>query len=288
MIFSSAKHLGKTGEVFLVNEHNALLTNSYFSPVLSALKKHLSPENITAKFNLGKGRLTITDYRGYKAITSFEVVRYHNVRWLIIAKKDLDEVLTQQFMEDPQDLYMKIRQNIQNRKIIPVEEVSFPTSKNVVRLDQFKRTSASGDLYTHGVSTCTAVMITLPDTFSYLAHISAYDVLYGGEKTNIVGNILDRIKKYEVPDYLLRDLRVYIITPHIQFDKNILKELVKQGLLLSQIYVAKNPEAEWANVYHDIGTNRGFIQWGMENGASVTESIASLQNVGRYLTDIPQ
>jgi len=285
-IFSSAKQLGKTGEVFLVNEQSAMLTHSYFSPELSTLKQHLSLENIVAKFKRGKGRLEITDYRGYKALTSFEVVAYHNVRWLIIAKKDLDEVLTQQFMEDPQGLYMKIRKNIQGREIAPVEGMSFPTSKNRVRLDQFKRTHASGDLYTHGVSTCTAVLITLPGKFSYLAHISAYDVLYGGEKTNIIGNILDRIKKYEVPDYLLRELRVYIVTPRIQFDQNILMELAKQGLLLSQIFVAKNPAAKRANVYHDLGTNQGFIKWDLEDGGAVIESIAPLKDVGGYLAEI--
>ncbi len=285
-LFSSAKQLGKTGEVFLVNEQSEMLTNSYFSPELSALKQHLALENIVAKFKLGKGRLEITDYRGYKALTSFEVVVYHNIRWLIIAKKDLDEVLTQLFMDDSQGLYTKIRETVQNREITPVEGISFPTSKNKVKLDQFKRAYASGDLSTHGVSTCTAVLITLPGNFSYLAHISAYDVLYGGEKTNIIGNIFDRIKKYEVPDYLLRELRVYIVTPRIQFDQNILMKLVKQGLLLSQIFVAKNTEAKRANVYHDIGTNQGFIKWDLENGGTVIESIAPLKDVGGYLTEI--
>ncbi len=285
-IFSSAEKLGKTGEIFLVNEQSAMLTNSYLSPEPSVLKRHLSVENIIAKFKLGKGHLEITDYRGYKVLTSFEVVTYHNIRWLIITKKDLDEVLTEQFMEDPQSLYTKIREAVQNREVVPVEGMSFPTSKNKVRLDHFKRTYASGDLSTHGVSTCTAVLITLPGKFSYLAHISAYDVLYGGEKTNIIDNIFDRIKKYEVPDYLLRELRVYIVTPRIQFEQNILMELAQQGVLLSQIFFAKNPEAKRANVYHDIETNQGLIRWDLEQGASVIESIASLQDVGGYLTEL--
>jgi hypothetical protein len=284
-IFSSAKQLGKTGEVFLVNEQSEMLTNSYFSPELSSLKQHLSLKNILTKFKLGKGHLEIVDYRGYKALTSFEVVSYHNVRWLIIAKKDLDEVLTQQFLKDPERLYTKIRETLQNREITPIEVLTFPISKNKVKLDQFKRMHTSGDLSTHGVSTCTAVLITLPGKFSYLAHISAYDVLYGGDKTDIIGNIFDRIKKYEVPDYLVRELRVYIVTPRIRFDQNILIELVNQGLLLSQIFVAKNPEAKRANVYHDIVTNQGLIKWDLENGTSVTESIVSLKDIGGYLNE---
>lgn len=285
-IFSSAKQLGKTGEVFLVNEQSAMLTNSYFSPELSPLKQHLSKENIIAKFNLGKGHLKITDYRGYQALTSFEVVSYHKVRWLIVAKKDLDEVLTQQYLKNPQDLYLKIRNNIQSRAIVPVEKISFPTSKNKVKVDQFKRTYTPGDVYTHGVSTCTAVLITLPGKFSYLAHISAYDVLYGGKETNIIGNIFDRIKKYEVPDYLLRDLRVYVVTPRIQFDRDILMGLVHEGLLLSQLFLATHPEANRASVYHDLERNQGLIKWDLENGASVVENLASLKDVGRYFAEI--
>lgn len=285
-IFSSTKQLGETGEVLLVNEKSVMLTEPHLSPELSTLKQHLSPENIETKFKLGKGHLEITDYRGYKALSSFEVVTYHKVRWLISAKKDVDEVLTQQFMEKPLSFYMEIRKRIQTRKISPIDGKSFPTSKNEVRLDQFKRISSFGDLYTHGVSTCTAILITLPEKFSYLAHISAYDVLYGGEKTDIIGNIFERIKMYEIPDYRLRELRIYIVTPHIQFDQNILRELVNQGLLLSQIFVAKNPAAKRGNVYYSIESNQGFIRWDLENGTSIIESMMSLIDVGSYLYEI--
>ena len=283
LIFSDNINLGRTGEVFLVNENNYMLTDSFLVPEPSNLKLHLSIDNISRKFEMGKGRLTITDYRGYQAMTSFEVISYKKIKWLIVAKIDRDEVITDIFRKDTETIYADIRQKIYKRDIDVLTGVSMPRSDNIVKMDQYKRISKSGDLYTHGVSACSAVVITLPGEFSYMAHISPYDVLYDGKNTDIIGNIINRIKKYEIPDYRLRELEFFIITPQIQFTQNVLKNLTDQKILLSQIHILKNPDAKLANIYHSLNDHCLLVEWMLLNGKTVLENACDVLSTQDYI-----
>lgn len=283
LIFSNNINLGKTGEVFLVNENNYMLTDSFLIPEPSNLKLHLSKENISRKFEMGKGHMTITDYRGYQALTSFEVISYRKIKWLIVAKIDRDEVITDIFRKDPETIYADIRHKIYERDIDVLSGVSMPRSDNVVKMDQYKRVYKNGDLYTHGVSTCSVVIITLPGEFSYMAHISEYDVLYGGTITNIIENIINRIKMYEIPDYRMREIEFFIITPQIHFTQNVLKNLTDQKILLSQIHILKNPDAKWANIYHSVNDHSLLVEWMLLNGKTVVENACEVPSTDDYI-----
>lgn len=70
-MFSIEEALGQTGEVFLVNKDCYMLTDSRFFADSTILKKHLSEKNIREKFSERTGHKLVTDYRGYRAITSF-------------------------------------------------------------------------------------------------------------------------------------------------------------------------------------------------------------------------
>jgi hypothetical protein len=80
--------------VFLVNRDRLMLTDSRFQSETSILRQHLSEQNISAKFAEGRGHKIITDYRGQRALTSFEVCPVLDKEWLLIAKIDEDEVVT--------------------------------------------------------------------------------------------------------------------------------------------------------------------------------------------------
>ena len=285
-LFSVDQNLRQTGEVFLVNRQNYMLTNSYFSPESSVLRLHLSEENISSKFAEGEGHKEIVDYRGYKAITSFEVCSIFNLDWLLIAKMDLAEVLTEEYRSNKDDYYEAIRSSVARRRNNYLEASPDLVRENEVTLDQFKRIAKQGTLYTHGVSTCTVILMTLPQQFSYLSHISAYDAIYGGSYTDLVRNMLYRIREYEIPDYLLRELKIYIITPRISFSENVLDLLIEEGILLSQIYLVKNHKAEYANIFHDLNTDETLVEWKLQDTIITRiEDLEDVPNVGDIMQE---
>ncbi|MBI9056081.1 MAG: hypothetical protein JEY96_19830 [Bacteroidales bacterium] len=270
----------------MVNEESYMLTESSFSPEASVLKLHLSDENISSKFSEGIGHKRIIDYRGYEAITSFEVISIYGLNWLLIAKIDLDEVITNDFISRKEEYYSIIRKKSLDREMNFVEEIKIDNFSNEVNLDQFKRISENGNLYTHGVSTCTAVLITLPKHFSYLAHISAYDALYGGDSTDLISNMFDRIRKYEIPDYLIRELQIYVITPQIRFTQNIIEKFIDEGMFLSQIHLVKNKNASYANVYHDLSIGNIYAEWKMNTGEIRIEDLTGINDIGEIVNYI--
>jgi hypothetical protein len=286
MLFSLDKTLGSTGEVFMVNENSYMLTNSYFSPESSVLKQHLSVENISQKFLEQKGHKEVLDYRGYKTLSSFEVYSIFNLNWLLIAKIDLDEILSIEYSKDPEKYYESIRLKTLQRNKSYLTEIPEFNYQNEVKLDEFRRIYESGTFYTHGVSTCTAVLVTLPGKFSYLAHISAYDELYGGDYTDLITNLFSRIKKYEIPDYLIRQIEVYLITPKIQFSQNVLNRFLDTGILLSQIHLIKNKDADYANVYHDLDIGKTYIEWHLSDDKNKVEDTDSITSVGDIIDNL--
>lgn len=285
-LFSLDKSLGRTGEVFLVNENSYMLTNSSFSPENSVLKLHLSDENISQKFKEQEGHKEVIDYRGYRAISSFEVNTFFNINWLLIAKIDLDEIYTTEYKRNSGKYYKLIKTDILNRKKQYLSKKPEVLYENEVQLDHFKRISGNGLLYTHGVATCSAVLVTLPGEFSYLTHISAYDALYGGNYTDLINNIFNRIKKYEIPDYKIRELQVYVVTPRIMFSKNVLNRLVEEGVFLSQIHLIKNDDATYANIYHDIEEGKTFIEWHLKDNSIGFEDVDSISSVGNIMQGV--
>jgi hypothetical protein len=105
------------------------------------------------------------------------------------------------------------------------------------------------------------VIVTLPGRFSYMAHVSPYDRIYGGSRTDLVGSIVKRITDFEVADKTIRELEVVVVTPEIQYTERLIDELVDDGLFLSQITIMKNPDARCVDVTHDPGTNTTYATW---------------------------
>ena len=85
-IFTNNNSLGTTGELVLVNKDHYLLTNSKFRAEPTILRQQLPHENIESKFKEGQGHKLVTDYRGKKVLSSFEVFEFLGSKWLIIAR----------------------------------------------------------------------------------------------------------------------------------------------------------------------------------------------------------
>ncbi|PLX68265.1 MAG: hypothetical protein C0602_08745 [Denitrovibrio sp.] len=260
-IFSKDDVLGKTGEVFLVNKDAVMLTDSKFVANSTILNKHLSQENISQKFEEVQGHKVVIDYRGREAVTSFKVVTVMGNDWLLIAKIDRDEILTEDYRKQEKNIWKDFLMQVEKTKMeYPSEEYDF--AQNIsVDIDEFKRASDGEILYTHGVSYCTVVIISLKGEFAYMGHISAYDKMYGGIQTDILTRVLDRIDNFDLLDYKKRDVEVRVVSPRIMFSENVVNTLLDWGVLLPQIKIATNEDARYVSLYHDYENGKTFTEW---------------------------
>ncbi len=271
-IFSYEPSLGRTGEVFLVNRDQFMLTDSYNSPESAVLRQHLSAENILGKFAAGEGEKIVVDYRGYEALTSFKVHTIMGFDWLLIAKIDRDEIITRQYLEDPQRYHERLRGYLRSADfrrtddetpdaIMEAGEARKVYLDDFVRIDGSHPDGAPRALFTPGVATCTSIVITLPGRFAYMAHVSPYDRMYGGSRTDLVRTMLRRVHDFEVADKQMREVQVVVVTPTIRYSERMVDELVDAGIFLSQITFMKNPDARCADVYFDFESAETAVTW---------------------------
>ncbi|MFP4052914.1 MAG: cache domain-containing protein [Phycisphaerae bacterium] len=260
-IFARNRRLGDSGEAFLVNENCQMLTDSRFRRDSSILTQHLSPRNIHGKFDEGRGHKIVTDYRGVRAITSFEVCTVMDVKWLLVAKIDEAEVITDHYQHNRARLREPLVAAMRQQAMPTCEPADQPLEAIVVDMDEFRRARRGEKIRTHGVRTCTAVMIYLPGEFAYLGHLSNYDAIYGREGLDVLGQMIDSVKTYEICPYRLRDLRAVIVAPHVQSVDRAIDKLVDKGLFLSQIRFAHDGSARNAAIWHDVSSGRTTIQW---------------------------
>jgi hypothetical protein len=258
-IFARGDYLGGTGEVFLVNRERQMLTDSRFRADTSVLRQHLSEENISAKFGEGRGHKIITDYRGQRALTSFEVFPVLDREWLLIAKIDEDEVVTRAWQRTGFDTTLAEAASAAQPPRLAEPRLSADLVR--VDMDEFRGTRPGAGLLTYGVSTCTAVVIGRPGHFGYLGHASVYDRCYGGGDMDLVAQMLQRIRQFEVYPSELRDLRAVIVAPHANSARGIVERLLDAGLFLSQITFVADPAARRADVLHDPETGATRIHW---------------------------
>ncbi len=277
-MFTEEEGLGETGEAFLVNRHQYILTESRFSKESSTLNLHLSRENIEAKFRERSGHKIVIDYRGFRALTSFEVCRVGSSEWLLIAKIDEAEIITEQYGKEKSELHAALVQACQNRSFRTYRPMLIENRVVSVDMDEFRKVENHQLICTYGVSTCTAVIITFPGKFAYMGHISILDVVYGGRSTDLIGHMFKRIKTFDIYEYEKRKLVVSIVANHSESFLNIIDRLLAQGLLLSQIKFIY-ADAAYANVLHDYLENQTLVEWCLDEKNN--------QKANQYAADVP-
>ncbi len=273
-IFRRHPDLLSTGEVFLVNRRRQLLTESRHRPGTGMLERHLARENIGRKFATGAGHMVVIDYRGQRALTSFEVCRIQDTDWLLIAKIDEDEVLTHH--------YRQHRERLRPRLLAALAEApagnaapaaaAAPAIDAVhamrVDIDEFRLAEGDRPLMTFGVDTCTALLIRRPGQLACLGHASVYDALYGGADMDLLGHMLGRIRRFEILPYQLREVQAAVIAPHTRSIGRAVDRLLDAGFLLAQIRFVHDPTAASATVHHDPATDQTAVRWRMRADAA--------------------
>lgn len=283
-MFTEEKGLGVTGEVFLVNRQQYMLTESRLSKEPSVLNRHLSRENIDAKFRERSGHKIVTDYRGFRALTSFEVCHTGAGEWLLIAKIDEAEVVTEQYWKQKKALTHVMFQDLHQQTFESCNSMRIENRVVSVDMDEFRKVENEEMICTYGVSTCTAVIVTFPGKFAYMGHISNLDVVYGGAATDLMGHMLKRIKTFDIYEYERRKLVVSVISNHRESISNIVDKLLTHGLLLSQIKFI-HADSEYANVLHDYLNNQTLVEWrlGGDNNGRVNQCAVDVPTLGEVV-----
>lgn len=279
-MFTSSSELGGTVETFLVNRAGYMLTESHFMADSSILRQHLSDDNVSAKFKAGKGFLEITDYRHRHALSSFEVVSFMGAKWLVVVKVDKDEVLTSEYRSHRDYYAGRFRELVRGRAAPRGEGPAMDAVPTAVRvdMDEFAKATGKGRLQTWGVSTCTAILVGYPGRFAYLAHVSNADALYGGTRTNLLGQILRNLERFDVSEIEKPKLRFVLLAPHLRTLQAVVDRLVDEGFHLSQIYVVTAPDAASGALAFDCASDALYVRFKGTGGAAHYRRLA-LENV---------
>ncbi|PLX66812.1 MAG: hypothetical protein C0603_11480 [Denitrovibrio sp.] len=108
------------------------------------------------------------------------------------------------------------------------------------------------------------MIFSLKEKFAYMAHMSGYDKIYGGDGTDLLNHIMKRIDEFDAVRNEKRLIKVYIVSPNVNYDKNIIDALLRWGLMLSQINIIVNPQAKYADISHDYTTQKTLINWNVQ------------------------
>lgn len=278
-LFSLHRELGNTGELIMVNKNHYMLTDSRFQASSTMLNQKLPEQNIDEKFAEGKGHKKVTDYRGFNVISSFDTLSFQKNKWLLIAKMNESEIITNFFKRNHAKLD-KFISILDNRKIEKAEETSPKPNHILVNIDELKRTENT-PIYTFGISECTGIVAFLPEKFVYMAHISPYDNIYGKSNTDIIGQMLNKIRFLEIPKSQQQLMRFIVVAPHKNTAFAATQKIINAGYFLNQVKIAHNASARYANIFHHPSNNETIIEW--FNEQSLYENSKHIESLDEQL-----
>lgn len=277
-ILSDHEHLGRTGEVYLVNENKLMLTDSRFIEDSTILKRKVDTEAVKLALQQKAGSKIIEDYRGVHVLSAFEQFEVFGHSWIIIVEMDEDEVISKVYKEYEKYFLSKIMDylpKVNAGYAVQDRESLSPQNSKKVDINEYAMTKSGELLETKGVGPCTAIILSFPQSFGYLAHISPVDEIYhknpltkyflGGRKTSCLQKILQNIRRYDLYPYQLNKLRCVIIATHMKSLETIVDQLLREGIELSQIGFLFNPSADYANIIFDQLNDRIRIEWKSHN-----------------------
>lgn len=92
-IMGFTEGMGETGETYLVGEDHLMRSDSRFTDGSDVLRLNVDTESVTAAFAGGSGVHRIRDYRGVPVLSAYGLLEQQEIRWAVIAEKDVAEVL---------------------------------------------------------------------------------------------------------------------------------------------------------------------------------------------------
>lgn len=263
-ILSDRRGLGRTGEVYLVNTEQRMVTESRFRRDPADLKLKVDTAAVATALASGVGEQLIRDYRGVRVLSSFERFEVLGTTWVIVAEIDEAEAVTEHYKQH-RDFYLpRLRDILRGTPIKPTESVPADDQFKRVDTNESARAEAGIRLRTSGVSTCTAITAVLPGRFGYLAHIGPSDRIYGKPglgHNDCLGEMLLRLQRYDVYPHEFPELEFTIVAVHGESYAAAIDRLLRLGVELSQIRFAYNPKAHYANLILSPAESSVLIEW---------------------------
>ncbi len=293
MLMVDHSELGHTGEVYLVNRERRMLTDSRFHGEHTHLRFSVDALESAEREGGVSGSGLTTDYRGVRVFGSYERFRVLGQEWIIVAQIDEAEVITDFYRENQQRCRARLLERLARTPAIPRSPCPPNAEAVLVDMDDFEKAEEGEALATRGVSTCTAVTVTLPGRFSYLAHISPYDKIYGANRlTNTLKQLINRIRYYDIYQNELGKLEVVIVATHTDSIDMVLNKLMRYGITLAQIRFAWEPRARYADVMVPSGGGETIIEWVQDDimpqrRTQWASDLADLASVVRALCRLP-
>ncbi len=288
------QELGVTGEVYLVNQHHLMLTDSKMSGEQTHLKLKVQALVGAEASAPASGRGLDLDYSGRRVFYAYERLTALGQTWILVAQIDEAEVITDYFRRNQSRCRDSLLEQLAARSLRPRPDRGASAPCRLVCMDEFIKAGPDQALRTRGVSTCTAVAVLYPGRFSYLAHISAYDKIYGScQLTNLLKQLINTITYYDICRNELERLQVVVIATHLKSIDGILSKLLRYGITLDQVRFAYNPQAWYANAVVASRAGEVTVTWTYEGDAAppVTQwavDIPTLADVLRNVARLPR
>lgn len=277
-ILTDRKNLGRTGEVYLVNYKELMLTQSRFIDDNTILTKRIDTKAVRNAIKEKKGNKIIKDYRNKRVFSSYEQFDYEGSIWIIIAEIDEDEIITEIYRSREKELFDKVCEYLANYHYPnDKQKIFLPSWKlnnNFVKVDfkEIQKTKNGELLYTEGVATCTALTISYPGKFGYLIHITPTDEAYKNigfftkiflkeRYTDFVNTVMNSINRYDIIQYEKSFLRFGVFATHNSSFKNIIRKLIDDEVELSQIKVLFKDKFNIVDIISDYRDDQVWSRW---------------------------
>jgi len=278
-ILTDRHNLGRTGEVYLVNQKQLMITQSRFIDHNTIITKQIDTETVRSALLEKRGNKIIEDYRGKRVFSSYEQFNYEGIEWIIIAEIDEDEVITELYRGREEEFFTKVTDYLadysyqKEKKKFFTQELKLNNSYIKVDFKEFQKSKNSQLLYTEGVATCTAMTISYPGKFGYLLHITPTDGSYKSigfltrlflrdNYTDFVDRVIKSINRYDIIQCEKSLLQFGVVATHDASFKNIIHKLIDNEVELSQIKVLFKKNSHKVDVVLDYENDQVWTQWG--------------------------
>lgn len=282
-IFTSRKGLGRTGEVYLINRSQLMLTDSRFFGDSTILKQKVDTRAAGEAFEVEKGERIIEDYRGKRVFSSYQRLELFGSIWVIIAEMDESEVLTDHYRRYQDHYHDRLVERLSGSPSL--SSIPGRPAKETKRIDVNEYAMSRGEvaLKTYGVATCTAVVILYPGRFAYLLHYSPLDRSYSPGlaerffqeemRSDFLSEVIRKMTHYDIYPSEKTEIQFLLIAPHPRSFKKAVAIILDQGFDLANIRILYEPEARSANVSVDPAGTYVDIEWATAKGISAVRGL---------------
>lgn len=288
-ILTDRRGLGRSGEVYLVNQERLMLSESRFIEDSTILKLKVDTEAVRDGMKNETGQRIIRDYRGKRVFSSYLRFEVFNAQWLVITEMDEAEVLTEHYRRHERYFNSRLARYLADSP--RRRQAAAPPSSPIKRVDmnEFAKAEPAVLLQTVGVSSCTAVALFLPHEFGYLVHLSPTDEVYESpalsrwflkeRRTDFLGELIRRITRYNVYPYQMDDIQFVIVATHLHSFGGAVRKILDNGLELANIRFLYHPQARAANVTLDADSNSVRVEW-LAKEAAFSELASEVEDLG--------